>query len=92
MALPFGFRCRARTEMVALHDDLDPAVEAFDRAVSPLFARIQANSYESRTLASLRDTLLYRAQPRPDRFRIVTSDTHHPKTRFLHILYRTITT
>ena len=32
--------------------------EAFDRAVSPLFARIQANSYESRTLASLRDTLL----------------------------------
>jgi type I restriction enzyme, S subunit len=32
--------------------------EAFDRAVSPLFARIQANSQESRTLATLRDTLL----------------------------------
>ena len=32
--------------------------EAFDRAVSPLFARIQANSAESRTLAILRDTLL----------------------------------
>ena len=32
--------------------------EAFDRAVSPLFARIQANAHESRTLATLRDTLL----------------------------------
>ena len=32
--------------------------EAFDRAVSPFFARIQANSQESRTLATLRDTLL----------------------------------
>ena len=32
--------------------------EAFDRAVSPLFARIQANSHKSRTLATLRDTLL----------------------------------
>ena len=32
--------------------------EAFDRALSPLFARIQANSKESRTLATLRDTLL----------------------------------
>ncbi len=32
--------------------------EAFDRTVSPLFARIQANSKESRSLASLRDTLL----------------------------------
>jgi type I restriction enzyme, S subunit len=32
--------------------------EAFDRTVSPLFARIQANSQESRTLATLRDTLL----------------------------------
>lgn len=32
-------------------------VEAFDRAVSPFFARIQANSQESRTLATLRDTL-----------------------------------
>ena len=32
--------------------------EAFDRAVAPLFARIQANSQESRTLATLRDTLL----------------------------------
>ena len=31
---------------------------AFDRAVSPFFARIQANSQESRTLATLRDTLL----------------------------------
>jgi type I restriction enzyme S subunit len=32
--------------------------EAFDRTLSPLFARIQANSKESRTLATLRDTLL----------------------------------
>ncbi|MDP1611916.1 MAG: restriction endonuclease subunit S [Sulfuritalea sp.] len=32
--------------------------EAFDRAVAPLFARIQANSHQSRTLATLRDTLL----------------------------------
>ena len=32
--------------------------EAFDRAVSPFFARIQVNSEESRTLATLRDTLL----------------------------------
>jgi type I restriction enzyme S subunit len=32
--------------------------EAFDRTVSPFFARIQANSQESRTLATLRDTLL----------------------------------
>lgn len=32
--------------------------EAFDRAVSPLFARIQANSQESRTLVNLRDALL----------------------------------
>jgi len=32
--------------------------EAFDRAVSPFFTRIQANSQESRTLATLRDTLL----------------------------------
>ena len=32
--------------------------EAFDRAVSPFFARIQANSQESRTLAALRDSLL----------------------------------
>jgi len=32
--------------------------KAFDRAVSPFFARIQANSQESRTLATLRDTLL----------------------------------
>jgi len=32
--------------------------EAFDRAVSPFFARIQANSQESRTLATLRDSLL----------------------------------
>jgi len=32
--------------------------EAFDRAVSPFFARIQANSQQSRTLATLRDTLL----------------------------------
>ena len=32
--------------------------EAFDRSVTPLFDRIQANSNESRTLATLRDTLL----------------------------------
>jgi type I restriction enzyme S subunit len=32
--------------------------EAFDRAVFPFFASIQANSQESRTLATLRDTLL----------------------------------
>jgi type I restriction enzyme S subunit len=32
--------------------------EAFNRAVSPFFARLQANSQESRTLATLRDTLL----------------------------------
>lgn len=32
--------------------------EAFDRTVSPFFARIQENSQESRTLATLRDTLL----------------------------------
>jgi type I restriction enzyme S subunit len=32
--------------------------EAFDRAVSPLFARIQSNSQESLILATLRDTLL----------------------------------
>ena len=32
--------------------------EAFDRAVSPFFAGIQANSHQSRTLATLRDTLL----------------------------------
>ena len=32
--------------------------EAFARAISPFFARIQANSQESRTLATLRDTLL----------------------------------
>lgn len=32
--------------------------EAFDRTVSPLFARIQANAHQSRTLASLRNTLL----------------------------------
>jgi type I restriction enzyme S subunit len=32
--------------------------EAFDRTVSPFFACIQANSEESRTLATLRDTLL----------------------------------
>ncbi len=31
---------------------------AFDQAVTPFFARIQANSQESRTLATLRDTLL----------------------------------
>ena len=37
----------------------DQAVaEAFDRAVSPFFARIQANAHQSRTLATLRDTLL----------------------------------
>ena len=32
--------------------------EAFDRAVSPFFARIQANSQEYRTIATLRDSLL----------------------------------
>ena len=32
--------------------------EAFDNAVSPLFVRIQANALQSRTLATLRDTLL----------------------------------
>ncbi|MEZ6016072.1 MAG: restriction endonuclease subunit S [Planctomycetota bacterium] len=32
--------------------------EAFDHAVSPFFARIQENSHESHTLATLRDTLL----------------------------------
>ena len=32
--------------------------EAFDRALSPFFVRIQANSKQSRTLATLRDTLL----------------------------------
>ena len=32
--------------------------EAFNRTVSPFFDRIQANSQESRTLATLRDTLL----------------------------------
>ena len=32
--------------------------EAFDRIVSPLFARIQANACQSRTLATLRDSLL----------------------------------
>jgi type I restriction enzyme S subunit len=37
----------------------DPRItEAFDHAVSPLFARIQANAHQSRTLATLRDTLL----------------------------------
>jgi type I restriction enzyme S subunit len=37
----------------------DPRVaEAFDCAVSPFFARIQANSKESRSLANLRNTLL----------------------------------
>jgi type I restriction enzyme S subunit len=37
----------------------DPRVaEAFDRAVSPLFACIQANAQQSRTLVSLRETLL----------------------------------
>lgn len=33
-------------------------VEEFDRAASPLFGRLWANSEHSRTLASLRDTLL----------------------------------
>jgi len=32
--------------------------EAFDRAISPLFARLQVNANQSRTLATLRDTLL----------------------------------
>ena len=32
--------------------------EAFDRAVSPLLSQIRANLHQSRTLASLRDTLL----------------------------------
>ncbi len=32
--------------------------DAFDRAVSPIFTRIHANSAQSRTLAALRDTLL----------------------------------
>jgi hypothetical protein len=37
----------------------DPRVaEAFDRNVSPLFERAQANALQSRTLATLRDTLL----------------------------------
>jgi len=35
-------------------------IEAFDRIVSPFFARIQANSHQSRRLATLRDTLLPR--------------------------------
>jgi type I restriction enzyme S subunit len=33
-------------------------VDAFDKTVSPLFARIQTNAQQSRTLATLRDTLL----------------------------------
>jgi type I restriction enzyme S subunit len=33
-------------------------LEAFDKAISPLFTRIQANAAESRTLATLRDALL----------------------------------
>ena len=32
--------------------------EAFDQTVSPLFVRLQANAHESRSLATLRDTLL----------------------------------
>ncbi len=37
----------------------DPKVaEAFDQAVTPLFAGIQTNAQQSRTLATLRDTLL----------------------------------
>jgi type I restriction enzyme S subunit len=32
--------------------------EEFDRVVSPFFVRIQANSHQSRTLATLRDSLL----------------------------------
>jgi type I restriction enzyme S subunit len=35
-----------------------PAVEAFERLVTPTFERILAASEESRTLAALRDTLL----------------------------------
>lgn len=32
--------------------------EAFDRVLTPIFTRIQANAHQSRTLATLRDTLL----------------------------------
>ena len=48
--------------------------EAFDRAVSPFFARIQANSQESRTLATLRDTLLPK---------LLSGEVHIPDQRTL---------
>ena len=35
-----------------------PLTQAFDRAVAPLLAQIHANLHQSRTLATLRDTLL----------------------------------
>lgn len=35
-----------------------PLTQAFDRTVAPLLAQIRANLHESRTLATLRDTLL----------------------------------